>query len=170
LIFAEKCCRKKMIMCSAPWFVLGIRLFQNFSLVNTMMKRYQILMSEELDTRLDALHCIRRKVQWKPEKGIIHLNKRQKMKHLPPAASLLDYEKMISDLVKNGQNIVYLYEFTGIHYYTVRGFVHSREWLVIFGTGGVMETAFPPENIDDYLEKRGFVILGPIEEVLKWTR
>ncbi|MDP2646094.1 MAG: hypothetical protein Q8P24_14235 [Desulfobacterales bacterium] len=87
-------------MGSAPWFVLGIRLFQNFSLVKTMMKRYQILTSEELDTLLDALHGIRRKIQWKPEKAIIHLNKRQKMKHLPPAASLLDYEKMI--IWKNG--------------------------------------------------------------------
>ena len=127
-------------------------------------------MPEELGTLLDALHGIRRNVQWKPEKGVVHLNKRQKMKHLPQSASLLDYEKIISDLVKNGQNIVYLYEFTRTHYYAVRGFAHKREWLVIFGTGGVMETAFPPENIDDYLEKRGFVILGPIEEVLKWTR
>jgi len=45
----------------------------------------------------------------------------------------------------------------------------EKEWLVIFGTGGVMETAFPPEHIDHYLEHRGFVPLGRIEEVLKWT-
>ena len=45
----------------------------------------------------------------------------------------------------------------------------GRKRLVIFGTGGVMETAFPPENIDHYLEHRGFVPLGRIEEVLKWT-
>ena len=125
---------------------------------------------EELGKLLDALHGVHRKVQWKPGKDIVHLHKRQEMKHLPQSASLLNYEKIISDLVKNGQNIVYLYEFAGIHYYAVRGFVQKREWLVIFGTGGVMETAFPPENIDDYLEKRGFVILGPIEEVLKWTK
>ena len=33
-----------------------------------------------------------------------------------------------------------------------------------------METAFPPENIDDYLVRRGFIFLGYIEEVLKWTK
>jgi len=48
--------------------------------------------------------------------------------------------------------------------------MRGKEWLVIFGAGGVMETAFPPENIDDYLEHRGFVPLGRIEEVLKWTK
>ena len=39
-----------------------------------------------------------------------------------------------------------------------------------FGAGGLMETAFPPENIDDYLVRRGFIFLGYIEEVLKWTK
>ena len=48
--------------------------------------------------------------------------------------------------------------------------MRRKEWLVIFGAGGVMETAFPPGNIDDYLEHRGFVPLGRIEEVLKWTK
>ncbi len=32
-----------------------------------------------------------------------------------------------------------------------------------------METAFPPEDTDDYLERRGFVFLGRLGEVLKWT-
>ena len=40
----------------------------------------------------------------------------------------------------------------------------------LFGAGGLMETAFPPENIDDYLARRGFIFLGYIEEVLKWTK
>ena len=33
-----------------------------------------------------------------------------------------------------------------------------------------METAFPPRDIDDYLDRRGFVLLDIIEEVLKWTQ
>ncbi len=40
----------------------------------------------------------------------------------------------------------------------------------IFGRGGVMETAFPPENMDEYLTTRGFVLLGRVEEVLRWTK
>ena len=33
-----------------------------------------------------------------------------------------------------------------------------------------METAFPPEDMDEYLERRGFILLGHIEEIFKWTR
>ena len=40
------------------------------------------------------------------------------------------------------------------------GATHNREWLVIFGGDGLMETAFPPEDMDDYIERRGFVLLG----------
>ena len=50
----------------------------------------------------------------------------------------------------------------------------NGEWisnrLGIFGRGGVMETAFPPENMDEYLTTRGFVLLGRVEEVLRWTK
>ncbi len=56
-------------------------------------------------------------------------------------------------------------------YYGVPGFTKGRvsEWFVIFGVGGILETAFPPKNIDEYLENRGFVLFGRIKEVLKWT-
>ena len=33
-----------------------------------------------------------------------------------------------------------------------------------------METAFPPQNIDEYIERRGFIFLGHVEEVLQWTK
>ncbi len=72
--------------------------------------------------------------------------------------------------MRNIQNIVYLYEFRETHYYAARGFAATNEWLVIFGRGRVMETAFPPENMDEYLERRGFVLLGRVEEVLQWTK
>ena len=134
-----------------------------------MTRKHEILTPEERARLLSALHGIRKVVQWKPGKNILHLKKRQKMKHLSLSATLLDYNEAISALIGNEQNIIYLYEFRGTHYYAVRGFLEEKEWLVIFGTGGVMETAFPPENIDHYLEHRGFVPLGRIEEVLKWT-
>jgi len=100
---------------------------------------------------------------------MIYVNKSIPVPH--SSTSLQDYEKIISDIVRNGQNIFYLYDFGGIHYYGVRGFAgDNNEWLVIFGAGGAMETAFPPRDIDDYLDRRGFVLLGIIEEVLKWTQ
>ena len=70
----------------------------------------------------------------------------------------------------NDRNVVYLYEFNETHYYAIRGFSQNKEWLIIFGVEGVMETAFPPNDIDEYLEHRGFIFLGHIEEVLKWTK
>ncbi len=134
-----------------------------------MIRKHEILTIEERAKLLDTLHCIRKTVQWKPGKDILHLKKRQKMNHLSLSSSLLDYNKVISALIGNEQNIIYLYEFRGIYYYAVRGFIHEKEWLAIFGANGVMETAFPPENIDYYLERRGFVPLGRMKEVLKWT-
>ncbi len=125
-----------------------------------------ILAEDERVAFVQALQAIRNMVRWKPGKDIIHLKKRQHMKHLPVSATLDDYEQIIYDIVKNGQNIVYLYDFSGTYYYAVRGFGAENEWLVLFGRGGVMETAFPPENMDEYLEGRGFILLGHVEEVL----
>lgn len=34
----------------------------------------------------------------------------------------------------------------------------------MFGVGGIMETAFPPEDMDAYLAKRKFVRLGSVKE------
>ena len=136
-----------------------------------MFQKSEILSPDEKLRMVDAVREIRQRIRWKPGKDITHFEKRRKMKHFPLSASLSDYEKVIHDVVRNGRNILYLYDFGGIHYYGVRGFVDdNNEWLVIFGAGGIMETAFPPKDIDDYLDRRGFALLGIIEEVLKWTR
>ena len=132
------------------------------------MKRENILLPAELETLLDALKGVRGKVQWKPGKDLSHLEKRRRMGQLAPHVTLAEYEKIISKLVNNGKNVVYLYEIGGEHYYAVRGEIHDRLWLVVFGTKGLMQTAFPPVNMDDYLERRGFVLLGRIEEVMQW--
>jgi len=129
-----------------------------------------VLAEEELVALVQSLRAIRNEVRWKPGKDNSHLAKRQRMKHLSVSSSLADYEQIIYDTVRNGQNIVYSYEFSGTYYYAVRGFVSDHEWLVLFGQGGVMETAFPPENMDEYLERRGFTLLGSVEEVLQWTK
>lgn len=116
-----------------------------------------------------ALRSIQVKVRWKPGKEVAHLSKRQTMGHLPGSASLADYEATILGLVREPQNAVYLYEFGNDQYYAVRGTSGDREWLVIFGPDGLMGTAFPPEEVDEYLERRGFILLAGVEEVLKWT-
>jgi len=121
----------------------------------------KILSDEECVTLVDALRAICNKVCWKPGKDIAHLKKRRHMKHL--SGTLADYEQVIYNIVRNIQNIVYLYDFMGTHYYAVRGFAANNEWLVIFGR-------FPPQNIDEYLERRGFIFLGRVKEILQWTK
>jgi len=133
------------------------------------MKRKKILSSAELERLIDALKGLREKVKWKPGKDIAHLNKRRRMGHLAQDATLAEYVNIVAELVHNGQSVVYLYEVREKHYYAVSGFIHDRIWLVIFGTKGLMETAFPPMDIEDYAERRGFVLLGQIEEVMQWT-
>lgn len=133
-----------------------------------MVQRKNILTSDDRAKLVHAVGKIQRQINWKVGKDVAHLNKRRQMQHLQPSATMLEYEKIILELVRNGQNTVYLYEFSGDHYYVARGVTQNREWLVIFGGGGLMETAFPPEDMDDYIERRGFVLLGRIDEVLKW--
>lgn len=134
-----------------------------------MASSVKILSSEELASLIHGIYRVREKIHWKTGKDLVHLNKRRRMGHLPPSASMVEYEQLIGELVKNGQNAVYFYQVGGDHYYAVRGLAHNRQWLVIFGKGGLMETAFPPENVDDYIERRGFILLGRVEEVLKWA-
>ena len=116
-----------------------------------------------------ALLAIRERIRWKPGKGLQHLEKRKRLGHLPAPYSLDDYNETISEIVRDEQNLVYLYEFAGEHYHAVRGTFKGREWLVIFSRGGVMETAFPPEDMEHYLTRRDFAIIGRVKEVLKWS-
>ena len=91
------------------------------------------------------------------------------MGHISVSATIMDYNNIIADVVKNDNNILYVYEFKTCNWYAVRGFAQESEWLVIYGPNGIMETAFPPEDIDDYLNKRGFIFIGQIKEILQWT-
>lgn len=113
-----------------------------------------------------ALRGLRQRVRWKPGKALIHLEKRKAMGHLPPQASVEDYRSVIQALVREEKNQVLLYRFGSERYYAARGTVSSVDWIVIVTRAGVVETAFPPDRIEEYLTKRGFVLIGTIQEVL----
>ena len=70
------------------------------------MTRKDILDPDEREVLLGALRRIREIVQWKVGKGQAHLNKRLQMGHLPLSASLVEYDKTILHLVRNGQNVI----------------------------------------------------------------
>jgi len=62
---------------------------------------------------------------------------------------------------------VYLYKFGLDRYYVVRGKIKNLEWIVIFSKDGIVETAFPPGDTESYIEKRGFLYIGEIREILE---
>lgn len=132
-------------------------------------KGYRILSEDDVRRLQEALTKLRKEVQWKKNKAIVHLEKRLSMGHIPARASLSYYEKIISEIVGQDDNALYVYEFGPNHYYVVRGFFGAQEWLVIFGAKGIMETAFPPEDTDEYIGKRGFLFIGHVKEVFEWT-
>jgi hypothetical protein len=102
-----------------------------------------------------ALRILGQRVLWKPGKATVHLEKRKAMNHLPADSLLEEYNGLIQTLVQEGKHQVYLYRFGSERYYAVRGTVQGAEWLVIATRGGMVETAFPPDAMDDYLNRRG---------------
>ena len=113
-----------------------------------------------------TIRALRQGVQWKPEKAIAHLQKRQALGHLSAELSIEGYNEVIQGLVKDEAHRVYLYRFGSERYYAIRGVVSGVQWLVIATREGVMETAFPPDAIEEYLSTRKFVLIGTIQEVL----
>jgi len=112
-----------------------------------------------------AIGALRHGVQWKPGKGEPYLAKRKVLGHLTREATMDDYNTVIATLLNDANSLVYHYPFGLKDYYAVSGDIKGATWLVIFGEDGVLETAFPPDDLADYLTKRGFVSLGRLEEV-----
>lgn len=114
----------------------------------------------------EAIRRVRAGVQWKPGKHALHLQKRQAMGHLPVSASLTDSNAVIQSVVCDANGQVFVYRLGKHPYVAVRSNVAGRPWLTIFSMVGIMETAFPPNDIDDYLAQPGFVEIGTIQELL----
>lgn len=115
----------------------------------------------------EAIRKVRTQVQWKPGKNAVHLQKRQAMGHLPIAAGTSDYNAIIRSIVHDPEGAVFEYHFRGQVYVAVRSTVAGRAWLALFSLEGLMEPAFPPDDIGDYLTQPGYTPLGTIMELLK---
>ena len=115
---------------------------------------------------ISAIQSIRQKVAWKPGKDLQHLDKRKSMGHLPQNHTLADYNQIIQSIALESNNRVYLYIFGQARYYGIVGNTLGIEWLVLISSEGVMETAFPPDDTQGYIDKRGFEYLGKVGEFL----
>lgn len=111
-----------------------------------------------------VLWSIQTEVKWKPDKDRQHLAKRKALSHLSENASIEMYNDLICSLVL-GPGMVFRYRFGGVDYFAVPGVAQGRNWLVIFDVDGIMETAFPPDDIEHYLAKRAFQYLPTVEEI-----
>ena len=113
-----------------------------------------------------AIRRIRAEIQWKPGKDINHLRTRIHYGHLPPDATLDDYEAIISAIVHDPAATVYAFVWQDDVYPTIVAEYGGRRWLVMFSLSGIMETAFPPTNPDEYLADARFQYLGAVQELL----
>jgi hypothetical protein len=113
-----------------------------------------------------ALRQLHAQPRWKLGRGVAHLRKRQRRGHLSAHATMDTYNQLIRNLVHAPNSLVYRYPVPGRTYYAVRGLVFEQEWLVIFDRHGVLETAFPPNDMDSYIHAQGFEYMGTVEEVL----
>jgi hypothetical protein len=96
---------------------------------------------------LVAIRQVREKIRWKPGKDILHLKKRILLRHLPDNATIELYEKIITKVVTDTGANLYVYVYGEAHYPTLVANIESNVWLVMFSLDGILETAFPPDNL-----------------------
>ncbi len=125
-----------------------------------------ILRNLRLDVR-SAIQRLRLQIEWKPGKDRKHLETRIGYGHLSQTATLEEYESIIAAIVGDQAASVYAYIWPTAIYATVVGIHRAEYWLVMFSIDGIMETAFPPTDIDEYLSDSRFQYLGTVQELLQ---
>jgi len=113
-----------------------------------------------------AIQSVQSQVRWRPGSAARHLLKRKLRGHLPPDATLSDYERIILTVLKDVHAQVYTYWHDDTPYVTVVALVQDRHWLVMFSLDGVMESAYVVGRPDRYLSKPVFDPVGFLSEVL----
>ena len=114
---------------------------------------------------LAAMERARSQIKWKPGKASPHLAKRIRLGHLPENASLKEYEAIIALVVNDPLAELYLFIYGEAIYPTIVKSVEGRLWLVMIGLDSILETAFPPEEPENYLASEAFINIGKIEDL-----
>ena len=116
---------------------------------------------------ITAISLVQTTIRWKPGKDIAHLTTRKKWQHLPIDATLEDYQTIIRTVIQDHEALVYLYHY-GLHIYpTIVAIVNQQQWLVLFSSKGIMETAFVIESPEEYLSRPEFELLGKLQEIIQ---
>lgn len=114
---------------------------------------------------LEAVKALRAQIRWKPNSAMYHLQKRKARGHLPPNATLEDYENIISKVLHDKSAKVYRYWYNRVPYVTLTAAVHDKQWLVMFTHEGILESCFVLERTERYMNKPGFEWIGRLGEV-----
>lgn len=113
-----------------------------------------------------AILQARTEILWKPGKDWEHLKKRIGYGHLSPDTSLEGYNQIISTVLQAPCIVVYLFLRQETACLTVVSQYNGLLWLVIFSLSGIIETAFPSDNPDEYLADKDYVYIGTVKELL----
>ncbi|MBI3360506.1 MAG: hypothetical protein HY023_05280 [Chloroflexi bacterium] len=115
----------------------------------------------------EAIKKIRLELRWKPGKDEEHPIKRIERGHLPPGATLAEYEAIIREVLSDPAARLYVFRSGSTDYPTVVADRTGKRWLVMFSLEGVLETAFPPDDPDVYFrDEPRYIEIGGIQEVL----
>ena len=129
-------------------------------------KGHDLTMAVSLPAIAQALRQVQAQIRWKPGKAHKHLSKRKDQGHLPPQATLAEYEAIIQAVVRHPEALIYVYRYGSTDYPTVVASCEGQIWLVMFGLDGVMETAFPPGEPDTYFDRDPrYIPVGSIERL-----
>ncbi|MCG3121225.1 MAG: hypothetical protein ALAOOOJD_04225 [bacterium] len=113
-----------------------------------------------------AIRMVRHHVRWKPDKDVEHLDKRIRRGHLPPGAGLDQYNQLIQKILTDPESNIYHYPFGQADYFSITSAIEGQPWLVLISAKGFMETAFPPDDMQDYIVQSKYVFLGKLKELI----
>ncbi len=122
-----------------------------------------------LPTRLTIAETIRQlcqQIRWRPGRAEAHVEKRIRLGHLPPQATVAEYELLIMAVLNDPSAEVYLVEYGKIFYPTVVADYQGVKWLVMCGMDGIMETAFPPDDPVSYFQREKYHWISMLTELL----
>jgi len=113
-----------------------------------------------------AIRMVRHHVRWKPGKDVQHLEKRIGRDHLAPGTSLDQYNQLIQKILSEPESNVYHYPFGQADYFSITNETGEKPWLVLISAKGIMETAFPPDDLRNYIMQSKYIFLGKLKDLL----
>ncbi|MEZ4664508.1 MAG: hypothetical protein R2911_43805 [Caldilineaceae bacterium] len=112
-----------------------------------------------------TIRLVQANLTWKPGSAEQHVKQRIRRGHLPPTATLMEYEDIIRTVISNDNAQVYIFWYNATPYISIIDVVNGNHWLVMFALNGVLESAYIVERPERYLNKSEFEYVGLLSKV-----